>query len=120
MPWHPFQGRPNDAEPPVAALWLKKLSATMSTVAYDTMKAKFPAWVQPFDQKYQAAMQVVQAAQPQPPLPKGVTIQGKADQTNIGAEEQAALHPGSQPQAPTRPTQPTQPQGGKPLGGRVQ
>lgn len=66
-PWTPFQPRPNDQEPAIAAMWLRRLSKVMSTVKYSAMP---PEWRQALDEKYLAAGEVARqaqlAAQPQP------------------------------------------------------
>lgn len=56
-PWHPFQPRPNDNEPAIAAIWAYRLSKVMSTVKFDQFG---PEWAQPLTMRYQAAMAVNQ------------------------------------------------------------
>jgi hypothetical protein len=109
-PWTPFQPKLNDSEPLIAALWVKKLSNVMSTVKYDQFKAKSPLWIQPFDEKYNAARNAVAAVQSPPPLPHGVSIVGKVGAGDIGQAEQAATH---MPQ-PNQPQGPPKPPGGAP------
>lgn len=68
-PWTPFPARPNDAEPPVALLWAKRLSLVMSSPKYGSMIVE---WQQALGEKYDAARQVVQAAvAPAPAPPSG-------------------------------------------------
>lgn len=61
-PWTPFQTRPNDDEPGVAAIWARKLSNIISTVEYAEAD---PAWREPLDAKYKAAI----TALTPPPMP---------------------------------------------------
>lgn len=69
-PFTAFPDKLNDTEPLIAAMWLRKLSRTMSTVKYDDFRITHPGWVQDFDMKYtkvrQAQAMAAQAAQPQP------------------------------------------------------
>ncbi len=83
----PFVPKPNDAEPAKAMVVMKRLSKLFEQPEF----ANFPPeWQALPAQVYQAA---AQALQPPPVLPKGVTITAKGDQTNIGQEEYAAMHP---------------------------
>lgn len=93
-PWSPFQPRPNDTEPDIAQLWVRRLSKVISSVKYDKMP---PLWRQPLDQKYMGARQVLQAASAPPPPPNGPP---------------GAPPPGGGPGAP--PGAPKPPQGGQP------
>ncbi len=79
QPWTPFTPHPNDNEPPVAALWQRRLSRVMSTVKYDLFKSRSPGWVQAFDARYQQSVQAIQAVQQaqmqaqQPKAPQSTT-----------------------------------------------
>lgn len=94
-PWTPFQARPNDAEPPIAAQWMRRLSAVISSSRYDAMP---PEWRQPLDQKYQQAVQIVQQAQ-------------AAQQQGASTNPYAQGPRGSEANAPTPSSQPAQAQG---------
>lgn len=106
-PWSPFQPRLNDAEPRLAEKWMKRLSRVMSTNKYS---AADPRWRATLDAMYTQESQVVAASQPAPALPKGVSLQAKADSPEaLAAEERAAANPASvRPTQPTAPTHPTQ------------
>jgi len=113
-PWSPFTPRPNDNEPLMAQKWVKKLSRVMSTNKYSRAE---PAWRSVLDQMYQTEAQVLQAAQPPAPLPRGVSVQEKAGSPEeLAAAEKAGGNPGSisqqgqdaQQRQPTQATQPTQ------------
>lgn len=56
-PWHPFQPRPNDSEPPIAQLWQYRLSRVMSSVKFNSFG---PEWAAPLTMRYQAAVTVMQ------------------------------------------------------------
>lgn len=110
-PVNPFQPKPNDTEPAVAMKWMKRLSRLMLDPAYDEQP---PQWQDLVNQKYMVA---VQALQPPPQLPKGVTITAKGDPSSIGADEQAAIQglkpnggqPLTVPGSPAPPQAPRQP-----------
>ena len=113
-PPSPFIPKPNDAEPAKATVVMKRLSKLFEDPEFSKQP---PEWQQLPAMVYQAA---VQALQPPPVLPHGVNINMKGDASTVGAEEQAALHPGQQqPQQPVRaqngegvkqPSHPTAPQ----------
>lgn len=63
-PWTPFQARPNDQEPQIAAIWARRLSQIISSTEY--LEAD-PAWREPLDAKYKAAIQIL--TPPAPPAP---------------------------------------------------
>ena len=96
-PWTPFDPRLNDTEPAVAAIWNKKLSATMSTVKYGQFKATQPEWTDVFNRQYnltrqsQAIAQGAGAPQAQP----------------VAQNNQARATPATKPTQPTQPNQPT-------------
>lgn len=90
-PWTPFPLLPNDNEPPIAKLWMRRLSEVMHTAQFF---AQPPEWQQCLVQKYQAAVQVIQAVEAQ-----------QATMTKKPAQGQGA---GTQPSQPTQPTQATQ------------
>lgn len=98
-PWTPFQALPMDAEPRIAALRMRRLGLLM---AKGEFTAQSPEWQSVAIDAYNQAAQAVQASMPAPPLPKGVNIQDKVAGGNIAAEEQAAAHPGAQPQGAPR------------------
>lgn len=108
-PPSPFPVRANDQEPLVAGIYVKRLSKLMVDPKFTAMQEQFPEWATTVVEAYQRYMQVVIAAQPPMPLPKGVVITDKVAGGNIGAEENAATHP-NQPQ----PQQPKQAQPAKP------
>lgn len=96
-PWTPFRARPNDTEPTVAAIWMRKLSRAMSGVKYDAFG---PEWQDVLDQQYalvRNAVAQVSTPQPQaaPPAPTGP------------AQRAAPSGPQSHAQAPQQPTQPS-------------
>jgi hypothetical protein len=97
--WTPFQPRPNDTEPRIAAIWMRKLSDAMSTVKYDRYRKEAPQWVALFDQQYMTARQAVAlaqaAAQPKAPAPHPSAASGKSS--------------GPQPTNPTKPQTPQRP-----------
>lgn len=88
-PWTPFAARPNDTEPAIAGMWMKRLSRVISTVKFDE---QIPEWRMALVEKYEAVRQVV--AQASQPLPQP------------GQDEQ---QPGKKP--PTPQPSPAQPQG---------
>lgn len=65
-PWTPFEARANDAEPAVALKWMQRLSRGMMHPRYS---AQPPEWRAIYDQKYQAAVAVIQMIQ-HPPQPQ--------------------------------------------------
>lgn len=68
-PWTPFGDRPNDTEPAIAARWMRRLSAVMSTVKYTEAPVE---WRQCLDDKYERARGIVaQASAPPPAGPAG-------------------------------------------------
>lgn len=64
-PWHPFKDRPNDKEPIMAAIWQRKQSKEMSTARYTQFRDTTPAWNQPFDDKYNREITILQQTQAQ-------------------------------------------------------
>lgn len=96
QPWNPFEPRPNDDEPAVAAVWLRKLSKVISSVKYMQMPVE---WRAILNEKY---FSVRQALTP-PPMP---TEPGKpAPAGGDGAQPQAprtAKAPGTPPQPQMR------------------
>lgn len=104
----PFTPRPNDAEPAKATVVMKRLSKLFEDPQY----AKFPpAWQALPVVPYQTA---VQALQPPPQLPHGVTISAKGDASNIAGEEQAAIAGVQKGGQPGQPQTPQAPQGPAP------
>lgn len=93
-PWTPFEPRPNETEPAIAQIWMRRLSNVMSTVKYSSQPVE---WRQCLDLRYEAARQVVgqaQAAQ-QPAQP------AQSSQPSTGARSQAQTHTAQPPrQAP--------------------
>lgn len=87
QPWNPFAPRPNDDEPAVAAVWLRKLSKVISSVKYMQMPAE---WRAILDEKY---FSVRQALTP-PPMPA----------------EQPGKPKGMSDGTPPKPPAPSQPQ----------
>ena len=90
-PWHPFKARPNDNEPPIATLWMKRLSKVMSTTKFSQMP---PEWQAPLVQKYQQAVHVLQqmaAAQAPPPKPVGGRQPTQATQATQPAQMTGAI-----------------------------
>lgn len=90
-PWTPFEPRPNDSVPAIAAIWERRLSRLMSSNKY---KAFGPEWQDVLDRAYSTARQnvaIASGAQPQ--------TQGKPGQP-------PAQTPGRQPTAPQSPTAP--------------
>ena len=86
-PWTPFMPRPNDTEPFIAGIWMRKISNVMSTVEYTRFG---PEWKDVLDRQYTTTRQAVAVAGGQ-------------------------VAPG-QPSA-TKPTAPTQPQHASPTTG---
>jgi hypothetical protein len=102
-PWTPFAPMPTDEDPLLADMRRRKLAKLIDSAKFEGMP---PEWQQVAIAEYQKMAQVVAAAQPPAPLPKGVNIQDKVTGGNIGAEEQAAAHPAApQQQQPQRPPQ---------------
>lgn len=96
----PFTPRPNDAEPAKATVVMKRLSKLFEDPQY----AKFPpAWQALPVAPYQTA---VQALQPPPQLPHGVSITAKGDETTIAREEEAAIQGVQKGAGATPPAQP--------------
>jgi len=96
MPWTPFQPLPTDDEPLIAGMRQRRLGRLIDSAKFETWP---PEWQQVAISEYERMRNVVAAAQPVPPLPKGVVIQGKAgDAQTLQAEEQAATHGPPQPQ----------------------
>lgn len=94
-PWSPFAPLPMDDEPMIASMRQRRLSKLM---AQSDFSAQPPEWRALVEQEYARMRNAVAAAQPQPALPKGVTVGVSADPSNVAAAEQAATHP-SQPQS---------------------
>ena len=91
MPWTPFTPMPTDEDPLLADMRRRKLAKLIDGAKFEGMP---PEWQQVAILEYQRMQQVVQAAQPQPPLPKGVAVVAKADSPeSLAAEEQAAVSP---------------------------
>lgn len=107
MPWTPFTPMPTDSEPLIAAMRQRRLGKLIDSAKFEAMPKE---WQQVAILEYQRMQQIVVAAQPAPPLPKGVVIQGKAqDAQGIASQELAATKPQSvqQPQKPQQaPQQP--------------
>lgn len=103
-PQSPFPVRANDSEPPVAMIYMRRLSKLLVEPKFTALQLQHPEWAQQAVDAYNRAMQAVQAAMPAPPLPKGVVISDKVTGGDIGAEEQAATHPNAPKQAgPPKP-----------------
>lgn len=90
-PWTPFSPRPNDTEPAIAAIWLRRLSRVMSSTNYEKHG---PEWADVLNRQYTMVRQAVALAA-------------------AAAQAQAAPGKPAQPGQPatpaTKPTQPTQP-----------
>lgn len=65
-PPSPFPDRPNDTEPAIAALWVRRLSKVMSTVKFSAMPLQ---WQQPLNAKYGKSRDILAMAQQQIPQP---------------------------------------------------
>lgn len=91
MPWTPFKPLPTDSEPPIAMLRFRRLSKLIDSAKFESFP---PEWQSVAITEYQRMVQVIQASQPPAPLPKGVTVSGKADDAEaIAEEEKAAANP---------------------------
>lgn len=92
-PWSPFNPRPNDTEPALSAIWMRKMSLVMSGVDYEKYSTTEPEWTVPFDVQYNRVRQSAAIAGTTPGVPQ-------------------TARPPTQPNAqqPTPPTQPQQPQ----------
>lgn len=98
-PWTPFEPRPNDTEPEVAAIWNRRLSRTMSSVKYAEYRDTEPEWTDVFNRQY------------------NLTRQAKAVAQGASPPAQGAKRPTRTPQtSPTEPSQPTQPTPNLPAG----
>lgn len=106
QPWSPFQPRPNDSDPNVAHLWMRRLSKVISSVKYDQMP---PLWRQPLDQKYLAAQQVMAAAMAPPPAPGGPPNGPPGPGGPPKPGEKSNSPPGQSPQSAKQPSQPQPP-----------
>jgi hypothetical protein len=84
---------PTDEDPQLADMRRRKLAKLIDGAKFEGMP---PEWQQVAIIEYQRMQQVVIAAQPAPPLPKGVSIADSVKGGNIAAEEQAAAHPQAQ------------------------
>lgn len=93
MPWTPFQTRPNDTEPAVAAKWMERLSRAQMSPEY----TRYPApWKKQLDDFYTKERQAV--AQIPPTNPHSPTNQIQKPHAANGAA----------PAGPVKPTLPTQ------------
>ncbi len=70
-PWSPFEPRANDAEPAIALKWMQRLSRGMMHPRYS---AQPPEWRAIYDQRYQGAVQAIQAVE-HPPMQQPQPIQ---------------------------------------------
>lgn len=104
-PWTPFNPRPNDTEPEVAAIWAQELSRTMSTVEYGDFAATEPEWTDVFNRQYTLTRQAqaMASAAGHPAVTNSVNRTAKP----------SAPSGGQQPQQPQQPAQP-QPAGATP------
>lgn len=94
-PWTPFAPLPWDDEPQIASMRQRRLVRLGALVEFTRQPVE---WQQTVVEAYTVARNAVAAVQPQPPLPKGVTIGVKAGAGDVGQAEQAALHPATQQQ----------------------
>jgi hypothetical protein len=89
-PWNPLKDRPIDTEPTVAAVWVRKLRATIASVKYSEFD---PLWAGLVDDKYnrmrQAVAMVAATVQPQQI--------GQTPPQKLGGPTQKPMTPGSQP-----------------------
>lgn len=94
MPFNPFQPRPNDDEPAVAMIYVRKLSRIISSVKWSEFG---PGWRQILTEKYLLARKYAtpQPVQPQPGQPKPSTPKQPSDDTPPKAPGQET--PGAQP-----------------------
>jgi hypothetical protein len=91
MPWTPFTPMPTDEDPLIAAMRKRKLAKMIDSAKFEGMP---PEWQQVAFLEYGRMDQVIVAAQPAQPLPKGVAVVAKADSPeSLAAEEQAAVSP---------------------------
>lgn len=86
-PWTPFTPRPNDTEPTVAAIWMRRLSRAMSSTKYDEFISE---WRDVLDEQY-------------------TPIRQAAAMANMTPGMQQHAQPGASPKPPTPTTQPSQP-----------
>ena len=99
-PWTPFQPRPNDNEPGISALWMRKLSRLMSTTEY----GKFgPEWTDVLNRQYSAMRQAAAIASGAMPA-SGAPRPAAAPQPFPAVSSGRA----SMPAQPTQPTPPPQ------------
>ena len=96
MPWTPFTPLPTDEDPLLADMRRRKLAKLIDSAKFEGMP---PEWQQVAIVEYQRMQQVVAAAQPAPPLPRGVNITDAVKGGDVAAEEQRAAHPQAQQQA---------------------
>jgi hypothetical protein len=102
-PWTPFQMRPNDTEPGLSAIWMRKLSHTMSSVDYDRFG---PEWTDVFNEQYTLCRQAAAMASTTPGVPQQTPAAGHPQKS---AQPAGAQQP-TQPAQPTQPSTPTPPQ----------
>lgn len=89
-PWTPFTPRPNDTEPFIAALWARKLSATMSSPKYTQFG---PEWKDVLDRQYLMARKAAAIAS------------AGQQQAQAKPQGQHPMQSGQKPQQSTNPQQ---------------
>lgn len=92
MPFNPFAPRPNDDEPGVAAIWVRKLSRVISSNKWSDAT---PGWRQILSEKYLTARKFLAP----PPMPGGPAQPGQPKQPSDGTPPKAPgqQSPGAQP-----------------------
>lgn len=99
-PWTPFEARPNDTEPELSGIWMRKLSLTMSSVDYEKFRKTQAEWTDVFNRQYDLVRKSAAVAGTTPNIPQTAQRpQPQAPQTQQPATPQTK---------PTHPTPPTQ------------
>ena len=95
-PWSPFAPRPNDTEPAISSIWLRKMSRGMSGSEFSKFQESFPGWTDDYVRQYMHVRQAaaVGSAGMQPPS------QPIAAPRRQAATPKEATH---QPQSPEKP-----------------
>ncbi len=102
-PWTPFGRLPTDMQPGIATMRMRRLGNMIDSAKFESF---VPEWQAVGVAEYQAMEQVVQSVTPPPPLPKGVTVQGRADDAGtLAQEEQGAIAPSKAPPPKPPPSQ---------------
>lgn len=102
-PWVPFAARPNDTEPQIAAIWMRRLSRVMSSVDYERYG---PEWSDVLSRQYSTVRQAAAIGNTTPTAgPPGAA--------------HGAGRPATPATQPTQPSQPTSPPPALPAGARA-